>query len=79
VEGFLNVGWGDKPGFKKETISRPGFQTQKKFRKKWALLKGSQPKGDVSGKSKGMCFNYNEVGHYSKDYPNPNQAMEVLR
>ncbi len=27
----------------------------------------SQPKGDVNGKPKGTCFNYNEVGHYSKD------------
>jgi hypothetical protein len=37
--------------------------------KKGAPFKGSQPKGDVSGKPKGACFNYNEVGHYSKDCP----------
>jgi len=37
--------------------------------KKGAPFKGSQPKGDVGGKLKGACFNYNEVGHYSKDYP----------
>jgi hypothetical protein len=29
----------------------------------------SQPKGDATGKPKGACFNYNEVGHYSKDCP----------
>jgi hypothetical protein len=34
-------------------------------------LKGSQPKGDDSGKPKGACFNYNEMGHYSKDCPKP--------
>ncbi len=37
--------------------------------KKGAPFKGTQPKGDVSGKSKVACFNYNEVGHYSKDCP----------
>jgi len=37
--------------------------------KKGAPFKGSQPKGDVNGKSKVACFNYNEVGHYSKDCP----------
>ncbi len=39
--------------------------------KKGAPFKGSQPKGNVSGKLKGACFNYNEVGHYSKDCPKP--------
>ncbi len=39
------------------------------FVKKGASFKGSQPKGDVSGKPKGTCFNCNEMGHYSKDYP----------
>ncbi len=29
----------------------------------------SQPKGDFGVKRKGACFNCNEVGHYSKDYP----------
>jgi hypothetical protein len=37
--------------------------------KKGVPFKGSQPKGNVSGKSKVACFNYNEVGHYSKDCP----------
>ncbi len=37
--------------------------------KKGALFKASQPKGDVGVKPKGACFNYNEVGHYFKDYP----------
>jgi hypothetical protein len=49
--------------------------------KKGALFKGSQPKGDVNGKPKGACFNYNEVGHYSKDCPKPkpgNGAFKVI-
>jgi hypothetical protein len=37
--------------------------------KKGAPFKASQPKGNVGGKPKGACFNYNEVGHYSKDWP----------
>jgi hypothetical protein len=37
--------------------------------KKGAPFKGSQPKGDVGMKPKGACFNYNEMGHYSKDCP----------
>jgi hypothetical protein len=37
--------------------------------KKRAPFKRSQPKGDVGGKPKGACFNYNKVRHYSKDYP----------
>jgi hypothetical protein len=36
--------------------------------KKGAPFKRSQPKGD-GGKPKRACFNYNEVGHYSKDCP----------
>jgi hypothetical protein len=31
----------------------------------------NQPKGDASGKPKGVCFNYNEIGHYSNDCPKP--------
>ncbi len=26
---------------------------------------------DANGKPKGMCFNCNEVGHYSKNCPKP--------
>jgi hypothetical protein len=37
--------------------------------KKGVPFKGSQPKGDVGVKPKGACFNCNEMGHYSKDYP----------
>jgi hypothetical protein len=37
--------------------------------KKGVPFKRSQPKGDANGKPKGACFNCNEVGHYSKDYP----------
>ncbi len=37
--------------------------------KKGVFFKGSQPKGDFGVKPKGTCFNCNEVGHYSKDYP----------
>ncbi len=37
--------------------------------KKGVPLKGNQPKGDVSAKPKGTCFNCNEVRHYSKDCP----------
>jgi hypothetical protein len=41
------------------------------FVKKGVPFKAGQPKGDVGGKPKGTCFNYNEVGHYSKDCPKP--------
>jgi len=49
--------------------------------KKGAPFKGSQPKGDASGKPKETCFNCNEVSHYSKDCPKPklgNGASEVI-
>jgi hypothetical protein len=45
------------------------FKPKGIFMKKGAPFKASQPKGDVGGKPKGACFNYNEVGHYSKDCP----------
>jgi hypothetical protein len=95
VEGFLDVGWGEKSGFKKDKFlykkprhegewnrgqyfskgEKPkqfqgsGFKPKGNFVEKGASFIGSQPKGDVSGKSKGACFNCNEVGHYSKECP----------
>ncbi len=96
VEGFSDVGRGEKSGFKKDNkflhkkarhegewnrgqenprkeklkqFQGSGFKPKGIFLKKGASFKGSQPKGDVSGKPKGACFNYNEVGHYSKDCP----------
>jgi len=96
VEGFSDVGRGEKSGFKRDNkflhkkphyegewnrkqgsprkekpkqFQGSGFKPKGDFVKKGAPFKGSQPKGDVSGKSKVACFNYNEMGHYSKDCP----------
>jgi hypothetical protein len=96
VEGFSDVGRGEKSRFKKhnkffhkkarhegewnrgqESLRKEkpkqfqglGFKPNGNFVKKGAPFKGSQPKGDVSGKLKGACFNCNKVGHYSKDCP----------
>ncbi len=98
VEGFSDVGRGEKYGFKREKnflhdkarhegewnqdqdtskgenpkqFQGLGFKPKGNFVKKGVPLKGNQPKGDASGKPKGVCFNCNEVGHYSKDYPKP--------
>jgi len=46
-----------------------GFKPKGDFVKKGGPFKGSQPKGDVSGKPKGACFNCNKIRHYSKDCP----------
>jgi hypothetical protein len=58
-------------GEKSKQFQGSGFKPKGNFVKKGAPLKGSQPKGDASGKPKGACFNYNEVGHYSKNFPKP--------
>jgi hypothetical protein len=98
VEGFLNVGRGEKSKVKKENkfphkkahyegewnygqdISKGkkpkqfqglNFKPKRLFVKKRLPLKGSQPKGYINGKPKGICFNCNEMGHYSKDFPKP--------
>jgi hypothetical protein len=96
VEGFLDVGRGEKSGFKKDNkflhkksrhegewnrwqdtskgekpkqFQGSGFKPKGNFVKKGVLFKASQSKGDVGGKPKGTCFNYNKVGHYSKGCP----------
>jgi hypothetical protein len=96
VEGFSDVGRGEKSGFKKDnkfphkkprhdgkwnreqgspTKDKPkqfqgaGFKPKGNFVKKGVPFKGNQTKGDVGVKPKGACFNYNEMGHYSKDCP----------
>ncbi len=59
----------------------PCFKPKSNFVKKRVPLKGSQPKGDTNGKPKGLCFNFNEVGHYSKDCPKPklgNRGYKVI-
>jgi len=108
VEGFLDVGRGEKSEFKRDSkfphkkahhegewnrsqdtskggkpkqFQGSGFKPKGNFVKKGVPFKGSQPKGDASGKPKGACFNYNEVGHYSKDCPKPkpgNGASNVI-
>jgi len=108
VEGFLDVGQGEKFGFKRDSkfphkkarherewnrgqdtskgekpkqFQGSSFKPKGNFVKKGVPFKGSQPKGDASGKPKGTSFNYNEVGHYSKDCPKPksgNEASKVL-
>jgi hypothetical protein len=96
VEGFSDVGRGEKSKFKKDNKllhKKPryesewkrrqgsprkekfkqfhglGFKPKGDFVKKGVPFKGNQPKGNVSGKLKGTCFNCNKVGHYSKDCP----------
>ncbi len=63
-------------GEKLKQFQGSGFKPKGNFIKKGVLFKGGQPKGDASGKPKGTCFNYNELGHYSKNCPKPKPGNE---
>ncbi len=78
-EGEWNRGQDTSKGEKPKQFQGLGFKPKGNFIKKGAPLKGSQPKGDVSGKPKGTCFNCNEVGHYSKDWPKPKSGNEGFK
>jgi hypothetical protein len=74
VEGFSNVGRGEKSKFKKDNKflhKKPPHEEE--WNQGQDTSKGEKPKQfQGSGfKPKGTCFNYNEVGHYSKDCPKP--------
>jgi hypothetical protein len=68
-EGEWNRGQGSPTKDKPKQFQGSGFKPKRNFVKKGAPFKASQPKGDFGVKLKGACFNCNEVGHYSKDYP----------
>ncbi len=70
-EGEWNRGQDTYKGEKPKQLQSLGFKPKGNFIKKGALLKRNQPKGDATRKPKGTCFNCNEVGHYSKDWPKP--------
>ncbi len=68
-EGEWNRRQNTSKGEKPKQFQGSGFKPKGNFVKNRVPFKVSQPKGDASGKPKGACFNYNEVGHYSKDCP----------
>jgi len=68
-DGEWNCGQGSPTKDKPKQFQGVGFKPKGNFVKKGAPFKGSQPKGDVGVKPKGACFNYNEMGNYSKDCP----------
>ncbi len=68
-EGEWNRGQGSPTKDKPKQIQGSRFKPKGNFVKKGPPFKVSQPKGDFGVKPKGACFNCNEVGHYSKDYP----------
>jgi hypothetical protein len=68
-EGEWNRGQDTSKGEKPKQFQGSGFKPKGSFVKKGAPFKGSQPKGNVSEKPKEVCFNCNEVGHYSKECP----------
>jgi hypothetical protein len=68
-EGEWNRRQDTSKGEKPKQFQGSGFKPKGNFIKNRVPFKVSQPKGDASGKPKGACFNYNEVGHYSKDCP----------
>ncbi len=68
-EGKWNRGQRSPAKDKPKQFQGLRFKPKGNFVKKGAPFKGSQPKGNVGVKPKRACFNCNEVGHYSKDYP----------
>jgi hypothetical protein len=60
-DGERNRGQGSPTKDKPKQFQGTGFKPKGNFVKKGAPFKGSQPKG--------VCFNCNKMGHYSKDCP----------